>query len=44
MQGTSIREYIARATITDTTGAINTTAAIPILGWSQYVMANKIGR
>jgi hypothetical protein len=44
MPGTSIREYIARAAISDNTGAIKTTAAIPIFSWSQYVIANKIGK
>src|SRR3984957_14216833 len=44
MPGTSIREYIARAVISDNTGAIRTAAIIPIVGWSQYVIANKIGK
>jgi hypothetical protein len=44
MPGTSITEYIARAAISDNTGAIKTAAAIPIVGWSQYVIANKSGR
>jgi hypothetical protein len=44
MPGTSIREYIARAAISDRMGATKTAAAIPTLGWSQYVIANKIGK
>jgi hypothetical protein len=44
MPGTSIREYIARAVISDNTGAIKTAAVTPIVGWSQYVIANKIGK
>ena len=33
--GTSIREYIARAAISDSIGAIKTAATIPTSGWSQ---------